>query len=694
MQAKQIPEMGYNSTVRHCKRCHDGQGEHPGAHHAWPPRLSLPPTVAGLDGRSDLELRDLARQYRALSALDGDTEYAVYDGGLPVFKACDDRHALHDAFEIEEEDVEQDDLLCSLCKETFLLGDVVHGCKTCSFILCGACHRARTPINGRDELLAALRDPPTTTTHVNLCLVKPDTLGAKCSYAKMLLDRGGEEASHVGPPTIFLSHAWRNSFLDLVDTLLVGCPHPTPTRSLHPFVPTRVVARVGRLPFIVALAQHRAPWEAHAWPGFPHALPVGLPPSPGQDLYDGAPGAEAVRVWNDIFVEDQNFTDAKPEGYFFAAFKDAVAQIGHTVLVLSPWDDPIPLTRAWCLWEIYSTLVAPGAKLEVVVSTAETIRLRAAVLAEAATAVTDVMLDIDAQKAECFVPTDKVQIFEAIEAMEGGFHKLNVEVKAKLRTWVLDAVRDLCTDPSWTDDDSQRAKLFNNTGLVLFENGDLGGAMGHYQKGLAIRETAAEPDLREIATLHSNMGAVLMRKGDHAGAHARFATCCEMLEQALSRVDNFEQAVETVPPARIAISHNSIGMALEMLGDSAGAQQEFEMCLRMQERFLEPGDPAIALTLTNIGKQLWSQGDCAGALTQHEKALRMREKALADGHPHVAISHMWIGTVMETQCDFSGALRHHETSLALQEVALGPDNPITAASRMAVVRVRKFLAPA
>ena len=55
-------------------------------------------------------------------------------------------------------------------------------------------------------------------------------------------------------------------------------------------------------------------------------------------------------------------------------------------------------------------------------------------------AVTDAMFAIDAPKAECFVPADKVQIFAAVEAMEGGFHALKMRVKAILREWVLSAL--------------------------------------------------------------------------------------------------------------------------------------------------------------------------------------------------------------------------------------------------------------
>jgi len=38
-----------------------------------------------------------------------------------------------------------------------------------------------------------------------------------------MLDRGGEEAAVVGRPTVFVSHAWRYSFLETIDSLLERC---------------------------------------------------------------------------------------------------------------------------------------------------------------------------------------------------------------------------------------------------------------------------------------------------------------------------------------------------------------------------------------------------------------------------------------------------------------------------------------
>lgn len=44
--------------------------------------------------------------------------------------------------------------------------------------------------------------------------------------------------------------------------------------------------------------------------------------------------------------------------------------IGRMVLVLQPWDDPEPLKRSWCLWEIFCTLDG-GAELEVALNPAQ-----------------------------------------------------------------------------------------------------------------------------------------------------------------------------------------------------------------------------------------------------------------------------------------------------------------------------------
>jgi hypothetical protein len=51
----------------------------------------------------------------------------------------------------------------------------------------------------------------------------------------------------------------------------------------------------------------------------------------------------------DIFVGAQHKAAVLPQEWWTIAFRQAVCDIGHTVLVLQPWSAPAPLKRSWCL---------------------------------------------------------------------------------------------------------------------------------------------------------------------------------------------------------------------------------------------------------------------------------------------------------------------------------------------------------
>lgn len=55
------------------------------------------------------------------------------------------------------------------------------------------------------------------------------------------------------------------------------------------------------------------------------------------------------RVAADLFVVGQHEAAVLPAKWWSDTFQQAVAGIGHTVLVLQPWNAPLPLTRSWCL---------------------------------------------------------------------------------------------------------------------------------------------------------------------------------------------------------------------------------------------------------------------------------------------------------------------------------------------------------
>eukprot|EP00808_Paulinella_micropora_P025253 g3278.t1 len=78
-----------------------------------------------------------------------------------------------------------------------------------------------------------------------------------------------------------------------------------------------------------------------------------LPVNSEVNLYSCVSRAVVCRF--DLFTINQHGTDNVPGAFWFVAFEANVARIGHTVLVQSQWTNPVPLTRAWCLWEILCT---------------------------------------------------------------------------------------------------------------------------------------------------------------------------------------------------------------------------------------------------------------------------------------------------------------------------------------------------
>ena len=242
----------------------------------------------------------------------------------------------------------------------------------------------------REDWLSALHLPPRSTSQVCVVVVKVDTLAAGRCYAEMLRNAAGgsDTAADVGLPTMFLSHAWRYSFANLVDAV-----------------------------------------DAH---------------------YAAQPAAvgAAAYVWNDIFVEDQNSSASKPPDYFFHAFKDAVGAIGNTVLVLEPWRAPIPLSRSWCVWEIYST-IATGAQLSIAHSPAEHESFERA-LAQEFESLSRSLSDIDAEQAQAFSLSDKQRIDATIKEELGGFEAVNELLAERMREWLTAAgQRSRRRSPSW-----------------------------------------------------------------------------------------------------------------------------------------------------------------------------------------------------------------------------------------------------
>jgi hypothetical protein len=127
------------------------------------------------------------------------------------------------------------------------------------------------------------------------------------------------------------------------------------------------------------------------------------------------------------------------------------------LLVLSPWNDPIPLTRAWCLWEIFCAI---DENVVLHVSLPKTERARfVKSLSRRFRVVMDTLARVQAENAEAKHVHDKEMIFAAIRRSVGGFAGINDRVKGHLREWLLATAKKAVLDMEATQSEVMTGRI-------------------------------------------------------------------------------------------------------------------------------------------------------------------------------------------------------------------------------------------
>eukprot|EP01031_Cornospumella_fuschlensis_P036949 gene36949-44825_t len=150
-----------------------------------------------------------------------------------------------------------------------------------------------------------------------------------------------------------------------------------------------------------------------------------------------------VVIWFDLFSNNQHKAVNYDFTWWSTTFRSAISEFNRTVMVLSPWNDPIPLTRAWCLFELWST-ADTGAKFEVAMSQEDIEAFLSEIVGDLSTSVAvlqKMLTTIDVERSESFNPADKEKIMSAVQNT-CGFAKLNTMVFEKMRDWAFQTLED------------------------------------------------------------------------------------------------------------------------------------------------------------------------------------------------------------------------------------------------------------
>jgi tetratricopeptide (TPR) repeat protein len=321
----------------------------------------------------------------------------------------------------------------------------------------------------------------------------------------------------------------------------------------------------------------------------------------------------------DLVCNSQHGTVERPFEWWQTTFRESIAAIGRVALVLAPWADPIPLTRCWCLFEIFTAIAAGEGEVELQVRLPASQRPAfVEALAGDFEVVMDTLVRVESERAEAFLEKDQERIHAAIKSSEGGHAQLDALVKDQLRAWLL---RETLAAAKAREEAA--AALYSSAASVANAFGEHDEALEYYAKALAIYRDVLGERHPSTAGTYNGMATVFKNQGKHAEALEYYAKALAIRRDVLG-----ERHPDT------ATTYNNMAVVFKNQGKHAEALEYYAKALAIYREVLGERHPSTANTywgLANVHSQL---GDKSQARELYGKAHEIYLATLGPDHEH------------------------------------------------------------
>lgn len=495
-----------------------------------------------------------------------------------------------------------------------------------------------------------------TTTDVCNHVMKPLLAELKCSYCEYLEKSqrcnllGG---NLVGTGSVFISHAWKYKFLDVVD----------------------------------AIEQH---------------------------FY----GQQDVFIWFDLFSNNQIVAPKLDFTWWSNTFKTAIQSFGHLVVVISPWQSPIPLTRAWCVFEIFCAAQNGKCIVELAMSSIEKEKFMAG-MKDDRESFLKMLGDVDVDKATCFKHEDRKQIFRCVGDLEDGKNTINAIVCAQMQKSTIAIFESGLIE--------SKSKPLQLQISEKFSAADIYNDLGYYRKSMEIYQSLLPHAMQTggalLAATYDNIGCAHFNLLEHHEALQCYRKASKILQSLFdeeegthrkrryeearllnniattqSRLGMYDLAIKNLKEdikitkevygensIYLAASYNNLALAYYRKGkdidpykqlDSARFTREalqrkrelydlallyYGKDLKISEREYKGNNHVnLAKTYNNIAIIYGHKDDPMKALDFSKRSLHMKKTVLGEQHTSTITAHRTIGLMHEDlgkRADVKGSLK-------------------------------------
>jgi len=286
-------------------------------------------------------------------------------------------------------------------------------------------------------------------------IVKDRCADLKCSYVE-LLGRENSYQDAIGACNVFISHAWKYDFKDLMS-------------AIEEFE-----------------EEHR-----------------------NEKLY----------YFLDLLAVNQFNPQADLEN-----LQDMVCRCEYFLLVLLPWNKPLPLARMWCIFEIACALRKKKTCMpEMIVSmpkTQEKLFEKKLMSGDNGSKdIIEIFKNLESRNAEASMEEDRRDISKKITEDMGGFERVDQKVGGCLRFWLLKVVDKINKNwPSEKKTSEERGDFLLLAGGFLTFQGKHHEALDMWTECLQLRRTSKKDNSDAVLTVKSNLAVAYDNLGMHGPA--------------------------------------------------------------------------------------------------------------------------------------------------------------------------------
>jgi tetratricopeptide (TPR) repeat protein len=369
-------------------------------------------------------------------------------------------------------------------------------------------------------------------------------------------------------------------------------------------------------------------------------------------------------IWMDLFSTSQHSTFDRPPEWWQQTFCSAIGEMGQMVMVMTPWDNPIALTRAWCLIELYACRRS-NSSFDVALPPSERVRFLAEIVSRGG-AFYDMLSKVNTEHSECSRDSDRKRIFHAVRQLDGGFAGLDRGVLQTMTEWLERQLEEEIADAIAAHRDAAECSAMRALGELLRRKGEYDRALPLYEQCLAKRKRFLGDDHPDTLSTLIELAVVFDRKGEYDRALPLYEECLEKRKKILG--DDHPDTILTI---------NELALLFVHKGEYDRALPLYEECLEKRKRLFGDDNPGTLTTINELADLFRKKGQYDRALPLYEECLEKRKRLFGETHPGTLTTLNNLAALFDSRGKYDRALPLYEECLEKRKRLFGDDNPGT-----------------